>query len=329
LPLRQAWPEPRGVDMGTMRAVVVEPNSPNHLGFREVEEPLPAPSEALVRVKAISLNRGEVRRAQSSSEAGFRPGWDFAGTVERAAADGSGPPEGTRVVGLLEFGAWAELVAVPTVSLAALPDEVSFAQAATLPVAGLTALYTLEKADGLLGRNVLITGASGGVGLFACRLARMSGARVVGVMRQADREPLVREAGAHEVVTGDDASAAREHGPYDLILESVGGDALANALTMLATGGTCVSFGVSAARETTFDVRSFYLTGGATLYGFILFHEILARPAGAGLARLLRLVAEGSLQPRIELEAPWTEIGEVAGRLIDRDYAGKAVLQVS
>jgi NADPH2:quinone reductase len=312
-----------------MRAVVVEPGAPNRLGFQEVEEPSPAPSEALVRVVAISLNRGEVRRVQSSYEAGFRPGWDLAGTVERAAADGSGPPEGARVISLLESGAWAELAAVPTSTLAELPEEVSFVQAATLPVAGLTALYTLEKAGGLLERNVLITGASGGVGLFACRIARLSGARVVGVIRQADREPLVREAGAHEVVIGDDASTAVEHGPYDLILESVGGDALANALTMLAPGGTCVSFGVSASPETTFDVRSFYLTGGATLYGFILFHETLAHSASEGLRRLSRLVAEGRLEPRIELEAPWTEFGEVAARLIDRDYAGKAVLHVS
>ena len=319
-----------GVVVGTMRAVVVEPGSPNRLGFREVETPSPAPSECLVRVAAISLNRGEVRRAQTSSEAGFRPGWDLAGTVERAAADGSGPPEGSRVVGMLESGAWAELVAVPTVSLAVLPDGVSFAQAATLPVAGLTALYTLEQAGGgLLGKNVLITGASGGVGLFACRLARMSGARVVGVIRRPDRDALVREAGAHEVVVGDGASGAGEHGPYDLILESLGGDALSSALTMLATGGTCVSFGVTSGVEAPFDVRRFYLTGGATLYGFIIFHEVLTRPAGAGLARLLRLVAEGSLEPRIELEAPWEEIGDVAVHLTNRHYAGKAVLHVS
>jgi NADPH2:quinone reductase len=314
--------------MGTMQAVVVDPDSANRLALREVEEPSPAPSEALVRVAAISLNRGEVRRAATTSEPGFRPGWDLAGKVERAAEDGSGPPEGARVVGLLQSGAWAELAAVPTRSLAEIPEGVSFAQAAALPVAGLTALYTLETGGGLLGKKVLITGASGGVGLFACRLARMSGARIVGVIRQADRESLVREYGAHEVVASDDASAAREHGPYDLVLESVGGQALANALSMLATGGTCVSLGATAAAETTFDARSFYLTGGATLYGFILWHELHARPASEGLARLLRLVAEVSLQPHIELEAPWAEIGDVAGRLIDRDFAGKAVLHV-
>ena len=314
--------------MSMMRAVVVEVGSPNRLVLREVEEASPAPSEALIRVAAVSLNRGEVRRAAATSQDGFRPGWDVAGTVKRAAEDGSGPPEGTRVVGLLEAGAWAELAAVPTRSLAALPEGVSFAQAATLPVAGLTALYALEKGGGLLGKNVLITGASGGVGLFACRLARMAGAHVVGLIRSADREALVREAGAHAVVAGNDVSAAREHGPYDLMLESVGGEVLAGTLAMLATGGTCVSLGVSAGAESTFDVRSFYFTGGATLYGFFIFYEVLARPASEGLVRLLRLVTEGTLQPHIELEVPWEEIGDVAERLVDRDYAGKAVLHV-
>jgi NADPH:quinone reductase-like Zn-dependent oxidoreductase len=97
---------------------------------------------------------------------------------------------------------------------------------------------------------------------------------------------------------------------------------------MLATGGTCVSFGVSAATEATFDARSFYLTGGTRLRGFILFHEVLARPPAGGLDRLARMVAEGRLKPRIEVEAPWTEVGDVAARLIERGYTGKAVLRV-
>ena len=315
--------------MGTIRAVVVDPNSLAHLAFEEVEEPSPAPSEALVRVSAISLNRGEVRRAATSSEPGFRPGWDLAGTVEREAADGSGPQRGSRVVGLLDAGAWAEVVAVPTRSLAVLPDGVSFAEASTLPVAGLTALYTLEKAGGLLGKNVLITGASGGVGLISCRLARLSGARVVALVRREEHAEFVREAGAHEIAAGEDGAAARDHGPYDLVLESVGGEVLSNALAMLATGGICVTFGVSSTPEVTFDARAFYFTGGATLYGFILFHEVLSNPASEGLDRLLRLVADGSLEPRIEIEAPWEEIGEVAERLTNRGFTGKAVLYVS
>lgn len=310
-----------------MRSVVVDPDSQANLALAEVEEPSPSPSEALVRVAAVSLNRGEVRRAETG-ERGFRPGWDLAGTVERAAVDGSGPPEGSRVVGFLPSGAWAQLAAVPTDAVATLPEEVSFEEAATLPVAGLTALYALEEGGNLLGRTVLVTGASGGAGQFGVQLARAAGARVVGLVRREEHVGLVEEAGAHEVVVDAAGASARERGPYHLILESVGGEVLGNALSMLATGGTCVSFGVSAAAEATFDARTFYLTGGPRLYGFILFHEVLARPAAGGLYRLARMVAEGTLRPHIEVQAPWTEVGEVATRLIERGYTGKAVLHV-
>ena len=314
--------------MTQIRAVVVDHEAPNRLALGRVEAPTPLPFEAGVRVAAVSLNRGEVRRATTLDEPGARPGWDLAGTVERAAADGTGPPEGTRVVGFLPSGAWAEKVAVPTNALAPLPDEVSFEQASTLPVAGLTALYALEKGGGLVGRNVLVTGASGGTGLFALELARLAGARVVALVRREAHVGLVREAGAHEVAIGEDGSAAREFGPYDTILESVGGAVLGNALSMLAPEGTCVSFGVSGGGESTLDVRSFFVTGGARLYGFILFHEVLAHPASEGLTRLVRLVADGRLTPRVEVVEDWTQIGTVAARLMDRGYTGKAVLRV-
>ena len=311
-----------------MRAVVVDPQAVGRLSLAEVEEPDPAPSEALVRVAAVSLNRGEVRRTETN-EPGFRPGWDLAGTIERAAADGSGPEEGSRVVGFLSSGGWAELAAVPTNALAGLPDSVSFEEAATLPVAGLTAMYALEKGGGLVGKKVLVTGASGGAGLFALQLARTSGARVVALVRREGHVEMVREAGAHEVVVDDSGAAARENGPSHLILESVGVEELGNALSMLAPEGICVSFGVSGGVNVTFDARSFYLTGGTKLYGFILFHEVVAHPASEGLARLVRLVAEGVLRPRIEVQAAWAQVGEIASRLIDRGYAGKAVLRIS
>lgn len=314
--------------MTKTRAVVVDHDSPDRLVLREVEAADPNPSEALVRVAAISLNRGEVRRATTLDEPGARPGWDLAGTIEQSAADGTGPSEGTRVVGFLPLGAWAERVSVPTDALAELPDGVSFEQASTLPVAGLTALYALEKGGGIVGKRVLVTGASGGAGLFALELARMSGAQVVALIRRQEHIELVREAGAHEVAIAEDGAAAAEYGPYDLILESVGGAVLGNALSMLAPEGTCVSFGVSGGPETTFDVRSLFVTGGASLYGFILFHEVLAHPASEGLARLAKLVYEGHLTPRIEVVADWTEIGEVAARLMDRGFTGKAVLRV-
>lgn len=314
--------------MSRMRAVVVDPSAPHRLALSEVAEPSPDSSEALVRVAAVSLNRGEVRRAMTADEPGARPGWDLSGTVVRTAADGTGPAEGARVVGFLPSGAWAELAAVPTNALAELPVDVSFEQASTLPIAGLTALYALEKGGGLVGKRVLVTGASGGAGLFALQLARLAGARVVALVRREEHDGLVREAGAHAVAVGEDSEAAREYGPYGLILESIGGAVLGNALSMLAPEGTCVSFGVSGGAESTFDVRNFFYAGGAALYGFIIFHEVLAQPASEGLARLVRLVDEGSLTPRIEVVEDWTAFGAVADRLMQRGFTGKAVLRV-
>ena len=310
-----------------MRAVIVDDGAPARLKIGEVEEPEPTPLEALVRVSAVSLNRGEVRRSQAA-EPGFRPGWDLAGTVERAAANGTGPRAGARVVGLLGAGAWSERVAVQADALAELPEGVSFEAAATLPVAGLTALYALEKGDGLLGRNVLVTGASGGVGLFALGLASLGGARPVALVRREEHVGLVRGMGAAEVVVGEGAAGAREHGPFDLILDSLGGRPLGEALAMISPRGTCVAFGPTTGAESTFDVSRFYLSGGASLYGFILFHEVLGKPASDGLGRLGRLVADGRLEPRISVEESWTEVGTVARRLLERGYAGKAVLRV-
>jgi NADPH:quinone reductase-like Zn-dependent oxidoreductase len=164
-----------------IRAVVVDPSVAERLALREVELRDPDRDEVGVRVTAISLNRGETRRALQVAEPGWRPGWDFAGVVETAAADGSGPAAGSRVVGILPSGAWAERVNCRSHAVAALPESVGDAAAATLPVAGLTALHALRQGGLLLGRKVLVDGASGGVGHLACQLAAAAGAFVWGL----------------------------------------------------------------------------------------------------------------------------------------------------
>jgi len=308
--------------MSDNHAVVVDPAASDRLVIRAVPDPIPGRGEAIIRVRAISLNRGEVRRSTMAA-AGWRPGWDLAGHVERAAADGSGPPVGARVVGILPEGAWAERVAVPTHALAELPEKVTFSQAATFPVAGLTALHALAKNGPLLARRVLVTGATGGVGDFAVQLARLGGAHVTASVRRADQVATVRQLGAHEVVVGDEIPAAPK---YDLVIESVGGRTLGTALAALERGGMCVTLGVSASAEVTFDTRTFFVSGRATLYGFYLFVELGNDPAGDGLRRLGELVASGQIAPHISLERPWAEIGQVAQDLMARRFPGKAVL---
>jgi NADPH2:quinone reductase len=308
--------------MSDNRAVVVDPATPGRLVVQPVAEPVPDRGEAIVRVRAISLNRGEVRRS-GTAPAGWRPGWDLAGEVVRAAANGSGPREGARVVGLLPEGAWAERVAVPTHALAELPEAVTHAQAATLPVAGLTALHALARGGLLLGRRVLVTGATGGVGDFAIQLGRLAGAHVTASVRRAEQAAAVRQLGAREIVVGDDIPASPK---YDLIVDSVGGRTLGTALAALQRAGVCVALGASDSAEVTFDARAFYVAGRTTLYGFYLFTELGAEPASVGLRRLAELVAAGQLVPHISHQRSWKDVAQMAEDLIARRFPGKAVL---
>jgi NADPH2:quinone reductase len=312
-----------------IRAVVVDPAVPGKLAIKPVELRDPDRDEVGVKVTAISLNRGETRRALQVAEPGWRPGWDFAGVVETEAADGSGPKSGTRVVGMLPSGAWAERVNCRGHAVAALPDAVSDAAAATLPVAGLTALHALRQGGLLLGRKVLVDGASGGVGHLACQLAAAAGAFVWGHARREEHRAAVAEWCDDRVVIGRDLATAKPYGPFWLILDSLGGSALGAALGMLQPNGTCVTFGVSEASNTSFESRAFFGTGGTRLYGLTLFHELMSvERAGIGLRLLAELIEAKKLRPQIAVEAPWSEIGTVAQRLIDRDFTGKAVLHI-
>jgi NADPH:quinone reductase len=307
-----------------MRALVARPSAPHGLELGEVDAPRPAPGEALVAVRAVSLNRGEVRRLPQRQEDTV-PGWDVAGEVRAAAADGSGPAEGARVVGLVEEGAWAELVAVRTDRLAELPAGVSFEAASTLPVAGLTALRALAVAGPLLGRRVLVTGASGGVGRFAVQLAHRGGAHVTGVVSGPDRGEGLSELGADELIY----ELTPEGEPFDVILESVGGASLAAALDRVGPAGIVIAFGISSGEPTTFNVSGFYNKRGARLYGLRVFHELDRHLSGARDLRFLAdEVAAGRLDPQVTLTASWREAGPALEALMERRVRGKAVLTV-
>ena len=141
-----------------MRAVVYDPDAPTNLSFGDVAEPVPAADEVLTEVKAIALNFGEIHWIESARQPGEVPGWDSAGVVVQAAADGSGPPEGTRVVAFNGAGGWAQRRVASTRNVAVLPDSVEFSDAAALPVAGVTALQALRALGPVVGRRVLITG---------------------------------------------------------------------------------------------------------------------------------------------------------------------------
>lgn len=304
-----------------MRALVSMQSEP-YAQLAEVPDPEPRDNQALVEVAAFSLNRGETRRL-ATHEPGTVTGWDLAGTVRRQAEDGSGPAAGARVVGLMNVGAWAEQAAVNTEWLAELPDRISFEQAAALPVAGLTALRALEVGGFVLGKRVLITGASGGVGRFALQLARLAGAHVTGVARRTEG---LKELGADEV----ESELGAEGPNYDVILDAVGGPVLGTAIRRVAPGGTVVSFASTVTEPVSYPTRELFARASrARLYGFYVFAELEhTRTGGADLRRLADLVAAGKLDPQIHLTLSWREAAEAIEALLDRRVNGKAVLTV-
>ncbi|MFE3024949.1 zinc-binding dehydrogenase [Nocardia tengchongensis] len=306
-----------------MRAVINNPEGDSPISFEEVAEPAPGPHEALVAVRAFSLNRGELALLGIRPQ-GWRPGQDVAGVVLESAADGSGPRPGTRVVGMVEQGGWAERAALSTPRLAELPDDLSMEQAAALPMAGLTALRTLRIGGALLGRKVLITGANGGVGRFQVQLAALSGATVTAVTTQAAQVAAELTAlGATAVVSDVDNAT----GPFDLVLESVGGSALTGALAQLAPGGTVVVLGSSSGEKTPIDVYNFIGHEGARLQNYISYAA--TDPDDADLAILVSLAAAGRLVSTPGQVSGWGELGKVVQQMRQRELpGGKVVLAV-
>jgi NADPH:quinone reductase-like Zn-dependent oxidoreductase len=201
-----------------------------------------------------------------------------------------------------------------------LDDEVTFAQAATLPVAGLTALRALRLGGSLLGRRILITGATGGVGQFALQLAAASGAEVTAQVRSADRGAMAYQLGASKVVTD-----LEDAGPFHLILDGVAGPQLPQAVRLLEPGGTLVLYGGGKA-PSPIKLGDFYYNGAhnAKIVGFTSTSPEAIK--GQDLALLVTLVAQERLLPLIGWTGDWSRTSEALAALANHTFRGKAVL---
>ena len=300
-----------------MLAVVNTPQGPV---LQEVPEPQPTANEAVVEVRAFSLNRGELRLFQARPE-GWRPGQDISGVVVQPAANCTSPKAGDRVVALTDNAGWAERAAVPAHRMAVLPDNVLLEEAAALPVAGLTALRTLRHGAPLLGKRVLITGAAGGVGHLATQIAARSGAHVTAIVGGTERGRHVL--GADEIIDG----IKKAQGLFALILEAVGGASLAAAIAHVEAKGTIVIFGNSSGEPTPLNFRDFAEHPNARIQSFSYFTCEAEERFAPDLALLVSLVAEGSLKPHL-VERSWRGLAEIGPQLRDRRIAGKAVFHV-
>jgi NADPH:quinone reductase len=303
-----------------MRALIFDPSAQRGLRFGELAAPNPAPSQALVEVHAISLNFGELAFLPRMRQLGEVPGWDAAGVVVRSAADGSGPKEGARVSTFGWSGAWAERRAVDTRELAVLPAAVDFGAASAVPVAGVTALRALRALGPMVGRRVLITGASGGVGRFAVQLAHRAGAHVIACVGSPARGEGLLDLGADEVVVGLDGVKT----PVDGVIENVGGSLLSQAFSLLASGGRLQSVGMASLEPSVIDFEQERVRGGGR--GIDVF--TVGPHFGPDLAYLLSLLARNQLDPQIGWRGEWERAVEAADALLSRRVPGKAVLDL-
>jgi NADPH:quinone reductase-like Zn-dependent oxidoreductase len=188
----------------------------------------------------------------------------------------------------------------------------------------MTALRALEVGGLLLGKRVLITGATGGVGRLAIQLARESGARVSALVRDAAAShKLLRRLGATDVV---------EHlvGDFDLVIDGVGGHTFGLAIEHVAPRGVVVNIATQSDDETvTFHARRFDRAKGATIYTLDLFDELASHSSGTSdLMRLCRLMSDGRLDGQVEVERSWRDPGPALVALLERRIGGKAVLHV-
>lgn len=303
-----------------MRALLYDPESPQGLRLDEAPDPVPGEAQALVQVHAVAFNFGELAYREGNARPGDIAGWDAGGVVVRAAADGSGPAAGTRVVTFGWGGGWAELRAVDTAELATVPDSVDIGEAAALPVAGVTALQALRRLGPVMGRRVLITGASGGVGRFAVQLAHRAGAQVVASVGSPERGEGLPGLGADEVVIGLEKVTEPVFG----VLDNVGGPQLAEAFALVERGGSVQAIGKASGLPTTIDFERERHRGGDRRLEVFQVDS----PLGADLTYLVRLLERKQLDPQIGWRGSWKRAAEAAEALLGRRVRGKAVLDV-
>jgi NADPH:quinone reductase-like Zn-dependent oxidoreductase len=298
-----------------MRALIVDPEAPGRLRLADAPEPEPRPDQALVTVQHIALNYGDLNGARNRP-AGFVPGWDASGVVLRAAASG-GPTVGAHVVTTMGTqGGWAERRAVDLDELAIVPDDIDLGEASTLPVAGVTALRALRRSGALLGRRVLITGASGGVGHFGVQLAHLGGAHVIASVGSTARGEGLRALGADEIVVGLEGLAA----PIHVVLDNVGGPQLAAIWRLLGENGVVQCIGTTSGQEASFP----------SFVGMRRSIEAFTKGprSGEDIAYLMELMQAGKLQVEVGWRGSWSRIAEASEALFGRRVAGKAVLDI-
>jgi NADPH2:quinone reductase len=315
-----------------MKAMILERfGPPESMTWDEIATPSPAPGEVLIRIRAAGVNPVDWKIAEGGLERLFPcsfpliPGWDAAGTIAALGEGVEGFSLGERVWSFcrkpdIQWGTYAEYVAMPAGAVAPMPAKSSFSEASTVPLAGLTAWQSLFDVGAIRpGQWVLIHAGAGGVGSFAVPLAKWAGALVIATASPANHD-YVRALGADHVIdyaSEDFVAAVRALVPegVDFAFATVGGEVLTRSYEAVRPGGILVSITDRTDKELAerLGIRVKYL---------------FVKPDGPQLRRLAGLLDSGVLRvPEIE-EMPLTRAAEALARSKSGHVRGKIVLTV-
>jgi NADPH:quinone reductase-like Zn-dependent oxidoreductase len=310
---------------------------PDGLELRDIEKPAISDDAVLVRVHAAAVGKGDwltVRGLPYIARMRYGlpkpkhpvPGFDVAGHIEAVGPNVAQLQPGDEVFGWCD-GSFAEYASVPEGQLALKPGNLTFEQAAAVPISGFAALQALRDTGGVQpGQTVVIIGASGGVGSFAVQLAKAFGAEVTGVC-STNSVDLVRSIGADHVIDYTQQDFTRTGQRYDLILEMAGNRALADLRRALTPKGTLVLVGGSGGR--------WFMGTGRTLRAVVVspfvgqrLRSFFSKPRGADLVVLKELIEAGKVTPVIDRTFPLSETPEAIRYVGERSTQGKTVITV-
>lgn len=314
--------------MEKMRAIVYyKKNYPDKLVYCEVDKPVPNDNEVLIKVHAVSLNAADYR----SMKMGIIPknkifGADIAGRIETAGKNVSIFKPGDEVMGDLAsfgFGGLAEYVTAPERALIIKPELVSFEDAATLPMAAMTAIQALrDKAGVQKGQKVLIVGSSGGVGTFSIQLAKYFGAEVTGVCSSKNVQQAL-SLGADYVIDYTKEKFTEKDKKYDIILGINGNYPLKAYMKTLASNGIYVMVGGSLSQ-----IFKSLVFGRLLSFGSRKMKSLAAKANKTDLELLAKLLEKGIIKPVIDQSYPLEMTAAAMNYLKQGHSTGKVVINI-